>query len=428
MISNVVILAGGFGTRSENPRLPKVLQQVSSDKRIIDFLIDQLDRLDTVTKVFWLLGHGAEQVAKVLSLLRPNDTTREDGVKGTAKALLASLDLLQDGQTLIVLGDTFFGMPLGKVLSRIDNDADLVFFGRQSDHVFDSDQVEVSEDRQISNFIPKGVAARKIQGTRYGLTGLTVASKELIASIDPSLDLQLGLFLASKNLGKPANFIPISWYSRDTGTSERLRKVRSDLESGVYARRSSPSRGAIFLDRDGTLIPDIGESRKSVASSDIPKRVAEAIAQTNSLGIPLFMVTNQPGIAKGMISRQDVAQCFMDISHLLADSLGHLDDFYYCPHHPDRGWSGEIVELKVACDCRKPGAGMLRKAEIEHDLSPENSFVIGDTNRDEGAATNWRANFLRVSWTHSGVEVAKAIALARSEILNSTGRRGASRI
>ncbi len=129
----------------------------------------------------------------------------------------------------------------------------------------------------------------------------------------------------------------------------------------------------IFLDRDGT----INEELEFISSPDdvvlIP-RSAEAIREANQLGLKVFVITNQSGIARGFIKEEELVKVHNKLVELLNNAGAHLDAIYFCPHHPEFG----EPPYKIECDCRKPNSGMLRQAEKEFNIDLKKSFVVGD--------------------------------------------------
>jgi D-glycero-D-manno-heptose 1,7-bisphosphate phosphatase len=130
---------------------------------------------------------------------------------------------------------------------------------------------------------------------------------------------------------------------------------------------------AVFLDRDGTLIEEVGYL-------DRPERVelypysADALRALNRAGLRIVMVTNQSGVARGFFSESVVEAVHAHIERLLAGAGAHIDAYYYCPHHPD----GKVAEYARACDCRKPGRGLVDRAARELGIDPRRSFTVGD--------------------------------------------------
>lgn len=133
------------------------------------------------------------------------------------------------------------------------------------------------------------------------------------------------------------------------------------------------TRGAVFLDRDGTLIRDTHYVGAPEQVELLPG-VAPAVRRLNDAGWPVIVVTNQSGIARGLLTREDYDAVHQRMTQLLRDEGGaRVDAAYLCPHHPD---------FTGACDCRKPGTLLFRTAATEHGLDLGASWYIGDKLRD----------------------------------------------
>jgi len=130
---------------------------------------------------------------------------------------------------------------------------------------------------------------------------------------------------------------------------------------------------AAFLDRDGTIIEEVGYL-------DRPERItlypyaADAIRALNRAGIRIVMVTNQSGVARGFFDEAVVDACHRRIAEILRQGGAHIDAYYYCPHHPD----GRVPGYAISCECRKPGRALVDRAARELQIDPERSFTVGD--------------------------------------------------
>ena len=138
---------------------------------------------------------------------------------------------------------------------------------------------------------------------------------------------------------------------------------------------------AVFLDRDGTLIDEVGYLDRPERVVLYPWSIA-AIRALNRSGIRTVMVTNQSGIARGFFDEALVDRVHRHIAELLGAGGAYLDAYYYCPHHPD----GSVAELAKVCDCRKPARGLVDRAVAEFGVDPARSFVVGDRWLDIGLA------------------------------------------
>ena len=140
----------------------------------------------------------------------------------------------------------------------------------------------------------------------------------------------------------------------------------------------------IFLDRDGTINKYVGFLR-NIDDFELLPTVAEAIKQINRSGYLAIVVTNQPVIARGEVTFAELNEIHNKMETLLGAEGAYLDGIYFCPHHPDSGFEGEVAELKIRCDCRKPKPGMLLQAAKDFNIDLTRSYMIGDGEHDRGA-------------------------------------------
>ena len=137
--------------------------------------------------------------------------------------------------------------------------------------------------------------------------------------------------------------------------------------------RSEQAFRAVFLDRDGTLIEEVGYLDRLERVALFPWSI-DAVRALNRAGLRVAMVTNQSGVARGFFTEKDVEEVHRHIAALLEAGGARIDAYYHCPHHPD----GSVAEYARACDCRKPGRGLVDRAARELGIDPGRSFVVGD--------------------------------------------------
>jgi D-glycero-D-manno-heptose 1,7-bisphosphate phosphatase len=130
---------------------------------------------------------------------------------------------------------------------------------------------------------------------------------------------------------------------------------------------------AVFLDRDGTIIDEVGYL-SDLKQVRLIFGAAAAIKRLNEAGLKVVLVTNQSGIARGYFTEAFVRETHDLLGKMLGLEGARLDGIYYCPHHPKAGQS----PYTAACDCRKPGTGMLEQAARELSIDIRASFVVGD--------------------------------------------------
>jgi D-glycero-D-manno-heptose 1,7-bisphosphate phosphatase len=152
--------------------------------------------------------------------------------------------------------------------------------------------------------------------------------------------------------------------------------------SGKISRLNMKNkRKAIFLDRDGVInkfIPDIHQ----ISDFELIPGAAEAIQQINKSEYLAIIVTNKPAIAKGWMTKEDLQNMHDKMDTLLGEKSAYIDALYYCPHHPHKGFPGEIPALKINCKCRKPKPGMLFQAAKDLNIDLKNSWIVGDSYQD----------------------------------------------
>ncbi len=166
------------------------------------------------------------------------------------------------------------------------------------------------------------------------------------------------------------------------GTPDRLDKVEGDIVQGLPERLSGRSpRSAVFLDRDGTLNVEV-DHLKSPDQLTLIDGAAEAVGQLNRAGLLAIGVTNQPVLARGDVNHSQMKEIHARLDVLLGKSGAYLDRLYLCPHHPNKGFQGEVVELKMDCICRKPETGLIDRAVRELNISRRESWMIGDATSD----------------------------------------------
>ena len=171
-------------------------------------------------------------------------------------------------------------------------------------------------------------------------------------------------------------------YVKDMGTPDRYYSVCADFKAGrVTGKNLINKQKAVFLDRDGTINKYVGFLR-SIDDFELIDGAAEAIRKINEAGYLAIVVTNQPVIARGEVSFEELEEIHNKMETLLGKEGAYLDAIYYCPHHPHRGYEGEVPELKIDCECRKPKPGMMLNAAEDFNIDLENSWMVGDGEND----------------------------------------------
>lgn len=177
-------------------------------------------------------------------------------------------------------------------------------------------------------------------------------------------------------------------YVKDMGTPDRFFEVENDIKTGkVHAHNLKNRQKAIFLDRDGTINKMVGFITKPEQFELLPG-VAKAIKAINKSGYLAIVITNQPVIARGDCTFEQLQTIHNKMETELGKEGAFVDAIYVCPHHTDKGFSGERPEYKCDCDCRKPKPGLLLQAAKDFNIDLSQSYMIGDSDGDVRAGEN----------------------------------------
>jgi D-glycero-D-manno-heptose 1,7-bisphosphate phosphatase len=134
---------------------------------------------------------------------------------------------------------------------------------------------------------------------------------------------------------------------------------------------------AVFLDRDGTIVEDVGYLSTPDQIKFIPGAI-EAIKKLNEAGYKVVVISNQAGVARGLITEDMLQTIDKTLHRFILNGGAHLDGVYYCPHHPEYG----VYPYHQACECRKPHPGLIKRAQRDLNLDLSASYMIGDKATD----------------------------------------------
>ena len=390
-MKQAVILAGGRGTRLQAHLngLPKSLVNVCG----VPLLERQIRHLTKfgIDDIVLLVKHGAKAVEQFIAS-KPDVGVRitliEDGEpRGTSGAVLAALDRLAE-RFVVVYGDTLFNIDLARFLAaHTQSNADATLFLHPNDHPQDSDIVEIDDEGWVRAFRPYPHRGEYFQNLVNAALYI-IEKRALLPWSQESVPSDFGKNLLPAMLAAGARikgYVSFE-YIKDLGTLERLARVERDLRHGVVDRASlSMPQKAVFLDRDGTLNVHRGFIR-NMADIGLLPGVAASVRRLNELEFRVVIVTNQPVIARGEVTLGTLHKIYAKLETMLASEGAFLDRIYFCPHHPDSGYPGEVRALKIACDCRKPNTGLIERAVVDLNIDRTHSWLVGDSTRDIATA------------------------------------------
>lgn len=381
----LIIIAGGKGTRLLNYKIPKSLIKIGG-KPIIKHQIE-LAREYGINEVIVLEGYGGDKIVRQLG------DGQKFGVKithfkesyplGTA----GSLKLLEN-----ILHDRFM-IFYGDLLANIDLESFMVFDSKTNSlatlivhpntHPIDSDLIEINGQGKVVNFFSKPHKPNLYYNNLVN-AAIYILSPEIFNYIpeDKYYDFGQDLFPLLLKHKKSIYAYKTAEYIKDMGTVQRLRETRNDWMRGkVKSMNKKNKQRAIFLDRDGVINKYV-KNLSHVKNFKLIKGVSSALKKINSSCYLKIVITNQPSIAKGFMTEKELKIIHSKMEYVLGKDGVYLDDIFYCPHHPDKGFVNEIAELKIKCSCRKPDIGMFLAARKNFNIDLEQSWMIGDSERD----------------------------------------------
>lgn len=380
-----VIMAGGKGTRlsSVTKNLPKPMVDFCG-KPLLEYIIGNLKE-NGVNDIILVIGHLGEVIKNHFGSGEKFGVSiryfNEDTPLGTAGALPLIKNMLED-DFLLVFGDLFLNIDFKKFFCfHKEKSSDITLFAHPNSHPFDSDIIVTDSSDRVTGWSYKK-DERKSYYKNLVNAGVYVISKQAVPEIPSGkLDLEKDVIIPGIESGGIFAYNS-SEYVKDIGTPERLRLVESDYKNGVPEKRNLKHRQkCVFLDRDGTVNRFVGLLRRAEEMELIPG-AAEAIKRLNESEYLAVVITNQPVVARGEVTFSQLDNINNKMHTLLGEAGAYLNELYYCPHHPDKGFRGEIKELKFDCDCRKPKTGLVEKAAARFNIDLENSYFVGDTYAD----------------------------------------------
>ena len=375
-----VIMAGGKGTRiaSVKSDVPKPMIPIAG-KPILEWQIECLrtQGLTDISLVIGYLGHVIEEYFGDGSKFGVKiDYFVEDYPLGTAGALF-KMNLQED--FLLLCGDVILDVDFTRFIEfHRSNKAWASLMAHPNGHPYDSSLL-------VTEILPPQVLGGNPVDTHRVVKWMNKEDERMYYKNR----VNAGIEIISPELLRGRIFAyDTPEYIKDMGTPDRYYEVEKDILSGkVKARNLSQKQKAIFLDRDGVINKHIGFLCKSDDFELIPS-VPEAIKMINKSGYLAIIVTNQPVIARGECTFEELQRIHDKMETELGKEGAFLDGIYICPHHKDKGFEGERPEYKFDCDCRKPKPGLLLQAAKDFNIDLAQSYMIGDSENDVAAGKN----------------------------------------
>lgn len=396
----VVIMAGGRGTRisSVASDIPKPMIRIDGKPVLeheIECLRDQgftdiiltVSHLGNIIMDYFGDGTGVSPATGKPFGVRISYYFEKEPL-GNAGALFKIKDQLTE-DFLLLNADAMFDVDFNRFVAFHKSHGGLVtLFTHPNSHPYDSGLIIADKAGRVEKWLAKEDERPEYYRNRVNAGLHVISPKVLDVEITTSkVDLDRQLLKPLAGTGKMFCYDSPE-YVKDMGTPERYHTVCDDVISGrVKAKNLQNKQKAVFLDRDGTLNKYVGFLRH-IDEFELIDGVAEAVKKINNSGYLAIVVTNQPVIARGEVTWEELEQIHNKLETLLGLEGAYLDAIYFCPHHPHKGYEGEVPELKFDCDCRKPKPGMLLQAAKDFNIDLSASYMVGDGDNDVQCGIN----------------------------------------
>lgn len=394
-IDVAVIMAGGKGSRLRsitNDEIPKPMVPVDG-KPLLEYQVEALKEYG-IKKIVMIVGHLGE---KIMDHFKDGkdfgvdiDYIVEKDPLGTAGAFYYLKDKTDAKDFLLIFGDVFFDIDFDRMEDfHFKNAALTTLLAHPNGHPYDSDLIQTDDNGKVIGFDSKN-NVRDYWYDNMVNAGMYIINRELLELVGEPVKIDFEKDILANQVKNGANIYAYHSpeYVKDVGTVDRINATVEELKNGLIASKNLKNRQrAIFLDRDGT----INVSKGFISNADdlelIPGTI-EAVKAINKSGALAIVITNQPVIARGECSFEELHNIHNKLKTLLGEKGAFVDDIFYCPHHPDKGFEGEVPELKFDCECRKPKTGMIDEAVKKYNIDLSKSYMVGDSTMDLELARN----------------------------------------
>ena len=394
-IDVAVIMAGGKGSRLRsitNDEIPKPMVPVDG-KPLLEYQVEKLKTYG-IKKIVMIVGHLGEKIVDHFKDGKDFgveiDYIFEKEPLGTAGAFYHLKDKIDAKDFMLVFGDVFFDIDFDRMEDfHFKNSALTTLLAHPNGHPYDSDLIRMDDKGRVIGFDSKH-NVRDYWYDNMVNAGMYIINKRLLDLVKEPVktDFEKDILANQVKLGANIYAYHTPEYVKDVGTVDRINATVEELKSGlIQSKNLKNKQRAIFLDRDGTMNVSKGFISKADDLELIPGTI-DAIKAINKSGALAIVITNQPVIARGECSFEELHNIHNKLKTLLGEKGAFVDDIFYCPHHPDKGFEGEVPELKFDCECRKPKTGMIEEAVKKYNIDLSKSYMVGDSTMDLETARN----------------------------------------
>ncbi len=390
---NLVILGGGKGERLKTTfKKSKILAKVSN-KTLLNICLDEYN---FIKNKYLIINEKQNDIKKYVkkNLDKKVKILTEKKYLGDGGALsnLKQITNYKNKKFLVIYGDLISSVDIERFYkSHLKNSSLISIICHPNTHPFDSDLVDCNDNGKVKKFHFKPHKTKTIGN--LALSGIYIIDGKIISRIKKKKTKLKDILLTNLrhiNIYRTREFI------KDLGTTKRLLHFRrknniADIKLLNFKKKIP----AIFLDKDGVINKENTNDNYHNIFNFFPKTIA-ALKKATKMNYILIIITNQPAVAKGQLKISQLENMFKEFLTISSNSEIKIYKIYFCPHHPDKGFKGEIKKLKIKCKCRKPNSGMIEKAIKEFNIDRKESIFIGNHLRDYLASNKAKIKYLHI--------------------------------
>ena len=382
-----VIMAGGKGTRLydlTHDLIPKSMVNINAQP-ILYWQIKNLKE-NGINDIIIIIGHLGQQIKSYFGNGNQYGVSityiEEKQPLGTGGALCMLKDILKE-DFLLIYGDLIFSIDILRMYQyHKEKQAFITLFVHPNSHPYDSDLIIMNNKNKVIDMDSK-YNIREYWYHNCTNAGIYILNPLICTMIQSNQVTSLDELIHNKIKEKYNVYAYLSSeYVHDVGNLSRFAITEKDLSSGTIEFKNFHNKQcAIFLDRDGVINKDAGFIYNEQQFELLPN-VEKAIKLINCSLYLSIIVTNQPVIARGLCSEEQLHNIHNKMETILGSYGAYINKIYYCPHHPDSGYPEEVKKYKIKCNCRKPNIGMILQAKKDFNLDLSKSWIIGDRESD----------------------------------------------
>ena len=390
---NLVILGGGKGKR-----LKKYFDSSKILLKIFNKTLLQLNLefFNKIKKRYLIINQNQIDIKKYLKIKKFSNLKIFEEEKrldtGGCLYYLKSIKNYEKKNFLIVYGDLITNIDYVKFYKFFKvTKSKISLLAHRNDHIMDSDTVDVNENDFVDRFYFKPHKNIKDIST-LTMSGISIINGSVLKNLTKK---KISFNLLLKKNRKKTSVFETRDFVKDVGTPKRVRWVKKNLNFSKLIRKKNIPNKAIFLDRDGVI--NLEKKNEKVSNPfNFAKGIFNALRVIKKNNYLIIIITNQPGVAKGFISENKLKNINKKYINFFSRKKIIIDSLLYCPHHPEKGFKGEIKKFKVNCNCRKPKIGLFINATKKFNIDIKNSLFVGNSQNDFYASKKMKLKYFHI--------------------------------